>query len=973
MNQDHRIAQQIVQFNFVNPQLVQQALNSPHRQAGQNLCAFLCQAGYLTTEQAHQVQAALRSSPNLQHTLLSSQGTVPHPQPSPASPEDNLYAAHFDKVIERGEKLGEGGMGVVYRVIDKRLNRPAALKLLHKASQNKLTAARFLREASITARLDHPCIPPVYEVGRTPDGELYLLMRIIEGDTLTARIDEYHQNQRPARALNEILDILIKVCEAIDYAHGHRILHRDLKPDNIMVGPFGEALVLDWGLARDMDSGEEELPSNDVATTVPDSGSTKLTQAGALIGTLGYMPPEQAGGEDMDEGVDIFALGAILTVALTGRRPIEGDTVMSMVTATCEGRIKSPKEILSSVPSELNTLACWALETEREDRPKTVRDWLSELKAFRQQEQLSRHKYSLFEKFQRSLSKHPVLFSAICALVFFASIIVFLYNQYSIANEQKQYAEAQSELAQSNLERSKAVLNSLAKARALVRQKAPKERIIEALENALKNGERSYPLLLSVSEILYQGRCWQRAIEYLKEAEKANPPAYEALFLQHQLLVEQNPRTFFTTAIQRLIESAKKSPEESFYPLFAKALDHDQKRDDEAAARLYKALDQLPRKDAIVDVFRGNFLTKMGDYKGSLKFYNRAIEIAPRSCVAHIRKGETLINLGRFKEALKAFNRCLEIDDKLWIPYRYLGQLYSLQFKWDVALVNYTKAIELKPEYSSALAGRAYAYTRLGQPRNAQQDIERAIRLDPENLEVVGTQASIHLGQGKEALAFQELKVALEKYEEKAKDPQREFQDSATLYNMMANIYTKRKQLNLAIETYTRALAANPTNTKAYTSRAYCYGKQGKIERALEDFKKAISIDSEFFRPYYNRGTLMLNLKRYEEALKDLDKVIALNPPILALAYAKRGEVKRELKDYRGSLQDFKQALARNPNNYGVYGNRADVYMRLGETRKAINDFETFVEYMPNHPVAKMVKKQLPRLRASLKQKESER
>ncbi|MDF1663135.1 MAG: serine/threonine-protein kinase, partial [Planctomycetota bacterium] len=286
MNQDHRIAQQIIQFNFVNPQLVQQAMNSPHRQPGQDLCAFLCQAGYLTPQQAQQVQASLHSSPNLQHTLVQSQGAFPAPQEAATHSDDKLYAAHFDKVIVQGEKLGQGGMGVVYRVVDKRLDRPAALKLLHKDSQNKLSSTRFLREASITARLDHPCIPPVYEVGKTPSGELYLLMRIIEGETLTKLIDEYHENQRPAKALNEILDILIKVCEAMDYAHGHSILHRDLKPDNIMVGPFGEALVLDWGLARDMKSQEEELPLNQGVTTPPESQSTKLTQAGALIGTL---------------------------------------------------------------------------------------------------------------------------------------------------------------------------------------------------------------------------------------------------------------------------------------------------------------------------------------------------------------------------------------------------------------------------------------------------------------------------------------------------------------------------------------------------------------------------------------------------------------------------------------------------------------------------------------------------------------
>lgn len=980
MNQDHHLAQQIIQFNFLNPQLVHQALNSPHRQSGQNLCDFLCQKGYLTPEQVRQVHISLQSSPNIQHTLISSPGHAPSPRTSSPKVDDNLHAAHFDKVIERKEKLGEGGMGVVYRVIDKRLDRPAALKLLNQVHSNEMTSARFLREASITARLDHPCIPPVYEVGRTPGGELYLLMRVIEGETLSAQIDEYHKNQRNPQALNDMLDILIKVCEAMDYAHGQRVLHRDLKPDNIMVGPFGEALVLDWGLARDMNSDQADPVSDDPYQAPPESGATKLTQAGSLIGTLGFMPPEQAGGEEMDEGVDIFALGAVLTVILTGRRPIEGDTVMSMVTATCEGRIQSPQDILPSVPAELNSLARWALETERVDRPGTVREWLKELKAYRNQEPLSCHQYSLSDRFQRSLSRHPILVASSCALIFFLSLIAFLYSQYTLANEQKQFAEKNQELAEQkseaakeNLERSKRVLKALSNARALVRQKASEGDIRKELEVALENGERSYPLLITVSDILYQGRHWKAAEQYLKDAESSHPPAYEALFLQHQLTVEQNLRASFTPAIRRLIQSAKDKPEKNFYTLFAKALYHDQKRQDKKAEALYKELDQRPRKDATVDLFHGDFLYRQLKFEEALKLYNRSIQLSPRSAVALVRKGETLINLGRFKEAMASFNRCIEIDDKLWIPYRYKGQLLSLQNKWDTALSFYSRAIALKPNYATALASRAYAYMQLNQVKKAQQDIEKAAQIAPQDLEVIGTQASLLLAQGKADQCLEVLREGLARDTERSKRADYEFQDRATPYNLMGNVLTKKGQIDQAIEAYSQAIKANPNNTKSYASRGYCFAQQRKVERALQDYKKAISIDPDFYQPYYNRATLKLALKKYQESLRDLNKVISLNPPILALAHAKRGEVKRELKDYQGALQDFKQALARDPNMYAVYGNRADVYVRLGDMRKAINDFETFVEYMPNHPVAKMVKKQLPRLRASLKQKENQR
>ncbi|MDF1666815.1 MAG: tetratricopeptide repeat protein, partial [Planctomycetota bacterium] len=314
-----------------------------------------------------------------------------------------------------------------------------------------------------------------------------------------------------------------------------------------------------------------------------------------------------------------------------------------------------------------------------------------------------------------------------------------------------------------------------------------------------------------------------------------------------------------------------------------------------------------------------------------------------------------------------------EIDEKLWIPYQYRGKMYALESKWETAIKNYSIAIKIKPDYPTALAGRAYAYMKINQTQKARRDIEKAMASAPEKLDVIGTQAAIHLAQGKEDLCLKVLREGLAKDAELAKKPDYEIQDRAAPYNLMGNVLTRRGQLDQAIEAYSNALTANPVNTKSYASRGYCYAQQRKIDLALKDYNKAISIDPDFYRPYYNRATMNLSLKKYQESLADLNKVIALNPPILALGYAKRGEVKRELKDYQGALSDFKQALARDPNNYAVYGNRADVYIRLGELRKAINDFETFVEFMPKHPVAKMVKKQLPRLRASLKQKETQR
>ena len=225
------------------------------------------------------------------------------------------FAPHAELAFEQRGELGRGGMGAVYRVLDRRMGREAALKLVLEA--DAATLARFRREARLTAQLDHPAIPPVYEAGTTPSGQPYLLMRVVEGDPLSRRIERLHAEGPPpiARtgALAALLQSLVQVSEAMAYAHSQGVIHRDLKPANVMVGRFGEVQVMDWGLARELS--ESEQVDQDLRQSVGEviSGAEGLTQVGAVMGTLGYMPPEQAEGEVVGPAADVFALERSLT------------------------------------------------------------------------------------------------------------------------------------------------------------------------------------------------------------------------------------------------------------------------------------------------------------------------------------------------------------------------------------------------------------------------------------------------------------------------------------------------------------------------------------------------------------------------------------------------------------------------------------------------------------------------------------
>ena len=200
-------------------------------------------------------------------------------------------------------KLGQGGMGGVYRVEDKALGREVALKLIGVTDPAGDLAERLLREARVIARLEHPGIIPIHDVGTLSDGSVFYTMKLVQGRRLDDHLVEL-------QTLAERLRIFEKICEALSFAHSRGVLHRDLKPQNIMVGPFGEVLVMDWGICKVL--GETE--ANADAT-----GWRGGTDHGTVLGTPGFMAPEQAKGEVVDQRSDVYSMGAILR--LMNREP----------------------------------------------------------------------------------------------------------------------------------------------------------------------------------------------------------------------------------------------------------------------------------------------------------------------------------------------------------------------------------------------------------------------------------------------------------------------------------------------------------------------------------------------------------------------------------------------------------------------------------------------------------------------------
>ncbi len=282
-------------------------------------------------------------------------------------------------VFTGGSELARGGMGRITRARDRRLGRDVAIKEVLDPKMR----ARFEREVMITAQLQHPAIVPIYEAGAWPDGSAFYTMRLVSGGTLAHAIAE-------TKTLAERLALLPHVnalTEALAYAHSRRIVHRDLKPGNVLVGEFGETVVIDWGLAKELDKQIDDQARGEHAPN--GSQESGITYAGAVLGTPGFMSPEQAIGAEIDERTDVYALGAILYTVLAGELPV------------------TPRVALSpDVPRDLRAIVERAMAPASADRFATAKEMAEELRRFEAGQLLRSREYTTRELLVRWVRRH---------------------------------------------------------------------------------------------------------------------------------------------------------------------------------------------------------------------------------------------------------------------------------------------------------------------------------------------------------------------------------------------------------------------------------------------------------------------------------------------------------------------------------------------------------------------------------------
>ncbi|MEK7467914.1 MAG: protein kinase [Planctomycetota bacterium] len=295
-------------------------------------------------------------------------------------------AGSADERYRFGAEIGRGGLGRVVEALDSTLGRDVAIKLVLPELPAVLQE-RFAREARLTAKLDHPHIVPVHDFGEIPAApstgpgqsrkQLFLCMKRVRGRSLAEVLAQLARGEVEAvrkwsRA--RLLGVLQDICLGVAYAHSKGIIHRDLKPSNVMLGDFGETLILDWGLARETGDPPEAEPGMRTRLRAPKVGSSTLTMEGDVLGTPAYMPPEQANGRlnDMDARSDVFSLGAILFELLTFRPPYQASTPDDVLALAQAASVPLPSSIAKDVPRELDAICARAMAGRREARYPTA-------------------------------------------------------------------------------------------------------------------------------------------------------------------------------------------------------------------------------------------------------------------------------------------------------------------------------------------------------------------------------------------------------------------------------------------------------------------------------------------------------------------------------------------------------------------------------------------------------------------------
>jgi tetratricopeptide (TPR) repeat protein len=841
------------------------------------------------------------------------------PAPAAASTERPHVEAGVLPVVPGYRVLYEiarGGMGRVLAAHDLGLDRDVALKILLPGTSSD----RFVRESKITARLPHPGIPPVHALGTLADGSPLLAMKLIAGHTLAA---EMKRGDRP-----RLLQAFLQVCQAVGFAHSRGIIHRDLKPANVMVGAFGEVQVMDWGLAKVMQKDEggrmkeeketsEEssssflLPPSSLqtdpnqTTDYPAAGpaAAERTEAGTVLGTPGYMAPEQARGEATDARADVFALGGILCAILTGHPPFGGKSSMEVIRRAGEADLAEANARLDRCGSdaELVGLCRRCLSASPAARPANGQAVADALTAYLNgvQERLQgaerERAVALTREAEQRKRRRVQLALATAVVLLVLGAGVFAWWQDRQATERRAEARNKEQQASQGVDANlklatdlrkqykfKDAEAALAQAVELARGSAP-DRLAEVEQACL-----DLAFVARLDDIRYRKWTWitQPGSKGMFDPGIA-APAYRQAFAERGLdLTSLDPagaaKQIRASAVKaelvaavddwalfepepairdRLLDVVRQADPGAWTDCLRDPAVRNDKgalaklaEDADLARTSAEALCVLAHRMGLLDLDPAPMLTV------ARTVYPANFELAFALALWHTSRRDDRA-IGSYEAA-----RSLRPDNfAVWIN---LGGALLVKGKIDEAIACYRKVIELDSKSALAHNDLGYALQRAGRTDEAIAAWCHAIELDPKLAVIYANLGSAleDKGQVEEAITNYRKAVNL--------DPNL-VAAQANLGSLLCDV---KKDYDGAIACFHKALELDPKRAKIHFNLGNALRDKGQVDKAITCYRKAIELDPKFAAAHYNLGNVLSRRGQMDEGIACWRKAIAADP-----------------------------------------------------------------------------------------------
>jgi hypothetical protein len=734
-------------------------------------------------------------------------------------------------------ELGRGGMAVVYEAEQVSLARRVALKVLPFAAVlDPKQLQRFKNEAMAAAHLRHSNIVPVYGVG-CERGVHYYAMQYIEGQSLATAIRDVkgargstgegpktpissHGSNREPAYIRMAAALGVQAAEALDHAHQLGIVHRDVKPGNLLADLAGTLWVTDFGLASSM---------KDVSLTI----------TGELLGTIRYMSPEQALAKrvPVDHRTDVYSLGATLYELFTLEPAFPGDDPHRVIQDIASKEPVLPRRLNPALPRDLETVLLKAMWKDPSGRYATAQEMADDLTRFLENRPIEAKRPGLLRRASKWSRRHRTLVGATVTLLLLST--AGLATGTALLWREQAQTQAAFENAKANLDLALQALDQIyiveAEGHPKIREGLP--------EDLLRKGLGFYERFVEENAdnkglVFLMGTAYQRAGLIFRELGE-----------------EERAVEFLGRAISAYDRAIEINPRDARAHTNRGAALHDLGHFEEALAAFDRAIEIDPR-NAWAYLNRGNALNHLGRFEEALAACDRAIEIDPQDAAAHNNRGNALSGLGRLEEALAACDRAIELDPQDALAHTNRGNALSDLGRFEEALVELDRSIELDPRVARTHISRGNTLEDLGRFEETLAATERAIEIDPRN-------ATAHFNAGNVLYRLGRLEEALAAYDRALEiDPR----DPQAHSNRVAVLIALRR-LEEALATCDLVLEIDPRNAKAHINRGVALNDKGEVEAAIGAYREAILLDPDVAEAHCNLGHALMRRGRFQEAV----------------------------------------------------------------------------------------------------------